>query len=58
MKIKGLNNDVEVLLDSDNIDQATLTQIKELADSERYADNKLVMMPDTHAGIPAPCGAE
>lgn len=56
MKIKGLNNDVEVLLDSDNVDQATLTQIKELADSERYADNKIVMMPDTHAGIPAPIG--
>lgn len=56
MKIKGLNNDVEVLLDSDNVDQATLTEIKELADSERYADNKIVMMPDTHAGIPAPIG--
>ena len=56
MKIKGLNNDVEVLLDPENVDQVTLTQIKELADSERYVDNKIVMMPDTHAGIPAPIG--
>lgn len=56
MKIKGLNNDVEVLLNPDNVDSATLAQIKELADSERYANNKIVMMPDTHAGIPAPIG--
>lgn len=56
MKIKGWNNDVEALLNLDNIDEATYSQIVELADSERYANNKIVMMPDAHAGTPAPIG--
>lgn len=56
MKIKGSYNDVDVLLKNEDLDDATRSQIQELANNPRYAENKIVMMPDTHAGIPAPIG--
>lgn len=48
MKIKGTFTDIEVK--ASIIDEATIAQLEAIANNKYYANTKIVVMPDTHAG--------
>jgi tRNA-splicing ligase RtcB (3'-phosphate/5'-hydroxy nucleic acid ligase) len=49
-EINGQHNTIKVMLPPGNIDEATLSQLKIIANFEPFTGSKIAVMPDCHAG--------